>query len=45
MADAAHADAATLASADLWYDAIDVAEPLEREALLEKIGVGPAGLP
>jgi hypothetical protein len=42
---AAHPDAAALAAAGLWYDAVDVASGVERAALLEQIGLLPAGSP
>jgi hypothetical protein len=37
-------DAAALASAGLWYDAVDVANSAERAALLDQIGLSAAGL-
>ena len=36
---AAQADTASPAAAELWYDAVDVADQAEREALLEQIGL------
>ena len=42
---AALPDAAALAAAGLWYDAVDVASGVERAALLEQIGLLPAGPP
>ena len=42
---AAQPDAATLAAAGLWYDAVDVANRDERAVLLGQVGLEPAGLP
>jgi hypothetical protein len=42
---AAEADAATLAAAGLWYDAVDVADQADREALLDQVGLVSAGPP
>ena len=42
---AAQADTASLAAAGLWYDAVDVADQAEREALLEQIGLASAEKP
>jgi hypothetical protein len=42
---AAQADAASLAAAGLWYDAVDVADQAEREALLDQIGLASGGPP
>jgi hypothetical protein len=39
------ADTASLAAAGLWYDAVDVADQDEREALLEQIGLASAENP
>lgn len=42
---AAHASAAALAAAGLWYDAVDVANWTERAALLDQIGLASADVP
>jgi len=41
----AQAGAASLAAAGLWYDAVDVAEQADREALLDQVGLASAGPP
>jgi hypothetical protein len=45
VGDAVHAGTAELAAAGLWYDAIDAADPGERKALLDQVGVETAPLP
>ena len=42
---AAQADTTSLAAAGLWYDAVDVADQSEREALLEQIGLASSEKP
>ena len=42
--EAGPADAAALASAGLWYDAVDVASQTERAALLDQVGLAFATL-
>jgi hypothetical protein len=44
-AEHANTDAAVLAAAGLWYDAVDVADGAERAALLDQIGLASAQLP
>jgi hypothetical protein len=41
----AQVDAASLAAAGLWYDAVDVADQADRQALLDQIGLSSAGPP